>query len=699
MKSYQPADIRNFAIVGHATSGKTMLAEAMLMAGGVIHRMGAITQGSTVSDYHVGEQQRRISEHGTPLNCEWREKRFNFIDTPGYLDFASEALNALRVVDFAVVVIRADHGIGVGTELMWDHASRFGIPKIIVVNQLDREHADFDLLTEEIRERFGPQVYPMQAPVNPGPGFNQVLDVLRGEICTYSGDRSGKFQEMPAEGVWKERVEAMHKDLIEHIAESDDALLQKFFDEGGLSEEMLRTGIHPAVQKQVFIPLFCTAGESNVGVARLLDFIARFGSSPEDRRTVGAVDAAGAPCLVGLSGAEPVAYVFKTLVDTLSGDLSLFRVYSGDVHPGMDLYNSDRRVSERIGQLYRLNGKLRTQVDRLAAGDIGAAVKLKDTHTGNTLCGAKHAVVLQKVAYPTPYTQASIKLAVRGEEDKLAAGLAAMHEEDPAFDFHFDGELHQTILSAQGELHLEVLVERLKRRYKVAIELEPPRIRFRETIRSRGESKYRHKKQTGGAGQFAEVWMRVEHAKRDSGVEFTQSLSGQNVDRVFVPSVEKGVNTACTEGILAGYRVVDVKINFYDGKMHPVDSKDIAFQIAGYFAFKEAFLAARPCLLEPIHDLEIKVPEDCVGKVVGDLSGRRGRILGMDVAGRLQIVRAQAPAAELHHYGTVVRSLTGGRGLHAEKFSHYEEMPAEFEKKVVEAAKASKAAVAANHGH
>jgi len=697
MKSYQPSDIRNLAIVGHATSGKTMLAEAMLMCGDVIRRMGSIVQGSTVSDYHVGEQQRQISIHATPLSLEWQGKRLNVIDTPGYLDFSSDALSALRVVDLAVVVVNAGHGIGVGTEMMWEYATQFGVPKLIVVNGLDRENVDFDLLVEEIRERFGAAVFPMQRPVNPGPGFNAVLDALRQKVCTYAGDRTGKFTESDPAGDWKARAETLHKELIEHVAESDDALLEKFFAEGTLSEDAMRAGLHPALQKQTVIPLFCTAAETNIGVGRLLDFVAKFGSSPADRGAVPATDNNGQPCEVSLGGKDPVAFAFKTLTDPQSGDLSIFRVYSGEVHTGMDLYNSDRRVSERIGQLYRLNGKTRSPVDALPAGDIGAAVKLRDTHTGNTLCDAKKAVVLPKVKYPTPYTQAAIKLNSRGEEDKLAAGLGALHEEDPAFESRVDGELHQTIMAAQGELHLEVLFERLKRRYKIDLELIPPRIRFRETIRNKAESKYRHKKQTGGAGQFAEVWMRIEPAARDSGVDFTESLSGQNVDRVFVPSVEKGVKTACTEGILAGYRVVDVKIDFYDGKMHPVDSKDIAFQIAGYFAFKEAFLNARPCLLEPIHELEIRVPDDCLGKIVGDLSGRRGKILGMDNAGRLQSVRALVPAAELHHYGTVVRSLTGGRGLHSEKFSHYEEMPAEFEKKVIEEAKAAKAAATAAH--
>jgi elongation factor G len=697
MNGTRPADIRNFAIVGHATCGKTTLAEAMLFCGGAIHRLGSVPSGTTISDYHVGEQQRHISIHGTPLNCQWQERRFNFIDAPGYLDFVGEAINALRVADFVLVVIHAGHGIGVGTELVWDQAGSFGIPRIIVVNGFDKEKYAFDSLVEEIRERFGAQIFPLTVPLDPGPGFHRVLDVMRSEVVSYATDRSGKYTEEPASGADKARVDALHKELIEHVAESDDTLLEKYFAEGGLSEDVLRTGIHPAVQRQAFIPLLCTAAETNVGVARLMDFIAKYGSSPADRQTVGAVDAAGAPCLVSLSGKEHVAYVFKTLTDPQSGDLSLFRVYSGDVHTNMELYNSDRRITERIGQLYRLNGKSRTPVDILYAGDIGAAVKLKDTHTGNTLCDAKQVVSLPKVSYPVPYTQAALKLNAPGDEEKLAAGLAALHEEDNAFTYHTDPELHQFIIAAQGELHLEVLFERLKRRYKVDVSLEAPRIRYRETVRGKGEARYRHKKQTGGAGQFAEVWLRIEPAVRDSGLEFTETLVGQDVDRVFVPSVEKGVKTAGTEGIHAGYRVTDVKVEFCGGKMHPVDSKDIAFQIAGYFAFREAFQAAKPVLLEPIHELEIRVPEEFVGRVVGDLSGRRGKILGMDVSGRLQVVKALVPAAQLYHYGTVLRSLTGGRGLHSEKFGHYEELPHDQERKLVETYQQARAAGTAGH--
>ncbi len=700
MNGNRPADIRNFAIVGHASCGKTTLAEAMLLCGGAIHRLGSVAQGTTVSDYHVGEQARHISIHGTPLNCTWQERRLNFIDTPGYLDFAGEAVNALRVADFALVVIHASHGIGVGTELMWEKAGETGVPRMLVVTGIDKEKGDFDALLADIRAHFGKAVFPLAVPLDPGPGFHRVLDVMRSEVVSYATDRSGKYTEEPATGADKARVDALHKELIEHIAESDVTLLQKYFDEDGLSEEVLRTGIHPAVQNQVFIPLLAVSGETNVGVARLLDFIAKYGSSPVDRQTIGAVaTATGSPVLVRLEGAEPVAYVFKSLTDPQTGDLSIFRVYSGTIRPGMEMHNSSRRVAERIGPLYRLNGKTRTPVEALHAGDIGATVKLRDTHTGNTLCDARHAVALPKLEYPIPYTQAALKLNAPGDEEKLAAGLAAMHEEDPEFSYHTDAELHQCIISAQGELHLEVLFERLKRRYKVDVSLEAPRIRYRETIRTAADARYRHKKQTGGAGQFAEVWLRIEPGPRDSGLKFAETLVGQDVDRVFVPSVEKGVKTCAAEGIHAGYRVTDVKIDFYGGKMHPVDSKDIAFQIAGYFAFREAFAAAKPVLLEPINELEIRVPEEFVGRVVGDISGRRGRILGMDLSGRLQVIRAQVPAAQLYHYGTVLRSLTGGRGLHSEKFAHYEEMSPEQEKKLVEEYQKARAAGTANHLH
>ncbi len=689
MATYKPADIRNFAIVGHASSGKTMLSEAMLACSGKISRMGSIAEGTTVSDYHHSEKQRQISTQTSMLHTTWLGKKFNILDTPGYLDFVGEALSALRVADFALVVVHAQHGIGVGTERLWNFASGFNIPKVIVVNAVDKQNEHFDEVLADARAHYGNGVFPLSVPINPGPGFNKVLDVMRNEIVTY--DATGKYEEEPATGEWKDKVTALHKELIEHIAESDDTLLTKFFDQGGLSEEEFRSGIHSAVQKQQFIPLFCTSAETDVGIARLMDFIAKYGSSPVDSAKVPGHDANGKEVAVALNDPDPCVHVFKTMNEEHFGELSFFRVYSGALKTGTDLFNADRKTTERIGQIYNLNGRERTTVTELGAGDIGAVVKLKDTHTGNTLGAARRPVTLPKVKYPNPTIHAALQSSVTGEEDKIAAGLSALHEEDPTFVHRVDSELHQTIISGQGELHLEVIVDRLRRRFNVHVTLAEPRVPFRETIKGLADSKYRHKKQTGGSGQFAEVWMRIEPKPRDTGFEFTQSLVGQNVDRVFVPSVEDGVNQACTEGILAGYRIVDVKVDFYDGKMHPVDSKDIAFQIAGYFAFKEAFQNARPCLLEPIHSVEIRIPEDCMGKVVGDLSSRRGKIQGVEVEGQFQVIKAEVPARELYRYSSTLRSLTGGRGLHAEDFSHYEEMPRELEAKVVEEAKKRKA--------
>jgi elongation factor G len=687
MADHRCAEIRNFAIVGHASSGKTILSEAMLACSGTINRMGRIADGTTVSDYHVSEKQRQISTQTSLLHATWMDKKFNIMDTPGYLDFMSEALAALHVADFALVVVHAQHGIGVGTERVSNFADECGIPKIIVVNAMDKQNANFDKVLAEARAHFGPRVFPLNVPVNPGPDFHQILDVLRSDIVTYETNGRGRYSEETARGAWKDRALQLHRELIELIAESDDALLTKFFDQGGLSEEEFRDGIHAAVQRQHFIPLFCVSAETDVGVARLMDFIAKYGSSPVDRAKVAALDGYSNQAEIALTSSEPVVQVFKTMNEEHFGELSFFRVYSGTVRSGMELYNSTRGITERIGQIYLLNGRDRSAVGELNSGDIGATVKLKDTHTGNTLCLANRPLKLPAPEYPKPSLHAALQPRARGQEDKIAAGLATLQGEDPAFHFRSDPELHQTIVAAQGELHLDVVADRLRRRFNVHFDLIEPRVRFRETIKTSAEADYRHKKQSGGAGQFAEVLLRITPAARDSGITFTESLTGQCVDRVFVASVERGVRHACAEGILAGYRVVDVNVNFYDGKMHPVDSNDISFQVAGYWAFKESFLKARPCLLEPIHSLEIRIPEDCVGKVIGDLSSRRGRVVGMDAGSRLDVVHALAPARELYRYASQLRSLTGGRGLHTEEFSHYEELPAELEQQVIESAK------------
>ena len=684
MKQYATADIRNFALVGHGASGKTCLSEAMLYCSKHINRMGTIDAGNTVSDYHPGEQNRQISIHSTPMVTEWNDKKFNLIDTPGYSDFIGEALSSLAVVDMAAVVVSAVNGVEVGTEQVWDHASKNEIPKIIIINGLDREHVNFDQVLKQCKERFGHNVFPMQLPVNPGPGFNKAVDVLRSELIEYNSDGSGKFTESELPEDLQLQVDELHQCLIEYVAESDDSLLEKFFEQGNLSEEEMRDGIHAAVQNQTFIPLFCTSSTSNIGVARLMDFISKYGSSPVDRAQITALDAiSGEEKIVDLAGSDAVLFVYKSISEGHVGELSFFRVYSGRVSTGIDLYNTSRSRSERFGQLYIMNGKDRSNIGELAAGDLGAVVKLKDTHNGNTLCGAGLKVKLKEVEYPKPNIHAAIEIHSKGDEEKVAVGLSTLHEEDPTFIYRVDSELKQTVISGQGELHLQVIHDRLKRRFSVDIHLIEPKIPYRETIQGNGQSKYRHKKQSGGAGQFAEVWMRIEPKQRGEGVEFSNSLVGQNVDRVFVPSVEKGVGFACSDGVLAGYRVVDLKVDFYDGKQHPVDSKDIAFQIAGQHAFQEAFMQAQPCLLEPIMNIEVKVPEDHMGDVMGDISGRRGKIIGMDSDGSLQVIKAQVPQGHLYNYSTTLRSLTGGRALHTEEFSHYEQMPRDMENKVI----------------
>ncbi|SVB51370.1 uncharacterized protein METZ01_LOCUS204224, partial [marine metagenome] len=429
VKDYQTADIRNFAIVGHGGCGKTILSEAILVNGGIVNRIGSVEAGSTVSDYHPGEKDRQISIHAAPLFVEWENKKFNFIDAPGYLDFIGEAIGAISVADMAMLVIHAVAGIEVGTEQVWDYATKFGIPKMLVVNGLDREHTKFDEILNTAKERFGKNVFPIQLPVNSGPGFNQILDVLRKEIITYQTDGSGKYSEVPAEGEWEIKASELHEELIEYVAESDDSLLETFFEKGGLSEEEMRGGIHAAVQNQTLIPLFCSSAQTNVGVPRIMDFISKYGSSPKDRGDISVLDSNGNETKVSINDSETVAQVFKTISEAHVGDLSFFRVYSGKVISGSDLVNTSRGNNERIGQLSILNGKNRTSVQQFNAGDMGAVVKLKNTHSSDTLCSVSKKVSLPKTQFPNPNIHSAVELHSKGDEEKLAMGLAALHEE------------------------------------------------------------------------------------------------------------------------------------------------------------------------------------------------------------------------------------------------------------------------------
>ena len=686
MSSIETNDIRNLAIVGHGTSGKTTLSEAILYNAGEIGRLGTIQDGTTISDYHQQEINRQISISGTPLHCNWLKKRLNIQDVPGFLDFLGEAKSSLRVSDISIITVPATTGVETGTDIVSGYAEESGIPRLFVATMLDKEHTKFDSLLNQVQSHFSNRVFPLTIPVNAGPGFNQIADVLRKTLLIYKTDGSGEFEEDILHKDLKEKIDGMHEELIEYIAESDDSMLEKFFEEGSLSEEDLREGLHDAIINGNLIPLVATSAQTNIGINRLLDFISKYYPSPADlSKSLKKRTDSDSELIIEPSLDQPTSLlVFKTVSEPHVGELSFFRVYSGSVKSGMDLKNTSRNSSERLGQIFTMNGKHRKEAGILNAGDIGAVVKLKNTHTGDTLCDPKLNIEIQKINFPPPSIHEAVVTKSKGDEEKIATGLATLHEEDPTFVYHVDSELKQTIISGLGELQLEVVVDRLKRKFNVEVDLVEPKVPIRETIKGNGESKYRHKKQSGGAGQFAEVWMRVEPKNRGEGIEFTNSLVGQNVDRVFVPSVEKGVNTACEEGVLAGYRVVDVKVDFFDGKQHPVDSKDVAFQIAGKGAFKESFMNAKPALLEPIMEIQIKVPEEQMGDVMGDISGRRGKILGMDTEGGFQLIKAQAPQASLYRYSTTLRSLTGGRGTHSEKFSHYEYMPSDLQKKVIE---------------
>jgi len=683
LKEFQTDEIRNLTVLGHASAGKTSLVEAMIYTSGGSNRLGRIDDGTTVSDYNEDEISRKFSISASLLHAEWNKTKINIIDTPGYLDFISESKAVTTVVDLGLIVVHAQSGVELGTELVFKYTKEDRLPVFFVVNMLDKEHANFEKTLEGMRESFGNQVVPFQIPVNQGVDFDAVVDVLKNKMFKFSKDGKGKATEQDVPADLKEEVEKLREQITEFVAESDDALLEKFFEEGTLTETELMNGLANAIISRSIFPVFTTSAYQNVGCSTLLDAIVNYGPKPDFRGKISG-NYKDNTVERKIDDSEPTSLlIFKTTSEKHIGELSYFRVMSGSVRSGIDLLNTNTGNYERINQIFVANGKEKYEVAHLHAGDIGTVVKLKNTHTNDTLCDSKSPITFPKIDLPEPVLQVAIEPKSRDDEEKINAGLQTLTDEDPTATFHYDPELKQTILSGQGELHLTILLERLKQKFNVEVNQLPPRIPYRETIRKKANSKYRHKKQSGGAGQFAEVWMTVEPTERGTGVEFTNTLVGQNVDRVFVPSVEKGVKAACEEGILAGYTVTDVKANFYDGKMHPVDSKDIAFQIAGKGAFKEAFMAADPILLEPIYDLTVIVPEEFMGDIMGDISVRRGKIQGMNAEGAFQKIKAKVPLTELYRYSTSLRSMTQGKGMHKQSFSHYEPMPREIQEKVV----------------
>jgi len=692
VKEISTKDLRNIALVAHGGVGKTSLAEAILFSAGETSRMGTVEDGSTVSDYQADEIERKISISTSLMHCQWKDIKLNIIDAPGYADFFGDAVSALRVADVAVVLLDAVSGIAVGTESAMEVITKQGTPHLFFVNREDKEHADFDKAVAALSERFGHKVTVVQFPAREGEEFKAIVDLVQMKLATFATDGSGKYTltDIPAE--LKTKADSLREKLVEMVAECDDTILESYFEKGSLTPEEFAKGLKAGIVKGTLAPVLCGAATKNIGTHLLLDFIATYCPSPADLSPVkGTVPSTGQETTRPVDPAAPLAaLVFKTVAEAHLGELSLIRVYTGTLRMGDEVLNATNGTSEKIGQIYVVNGKTRKEVGALIAGDCGALVKLRNTHTGDCLTAKKDPILLPGIVFPKPVTEVAIVPKSKGDEEKISNGLQALRDEDPSFTVEVNPELRQTIIAGQGELHLDVIIKRLKEKFGVDVDVQKPRIPYRETITGKADEKYRHKKQTGGAGQFAEVWMKVEPLPRGAGFEFENQVVGGAISSVFIPSVEKGVRQVLEEGALAGFKIVDVKAIVYDGKEHPVDSKDIAFQIAGREVFKMAFLNAKPILLEPIYDIEVKVPEENMGEVMGDLSSRRGRILGMDSAGHYQIVRAKVPLAELYKYATTLRSITQGRATYSRSFSHYEPVPRELEAKIIEEAKAER---------
>ncbi|MFZ6033756.1 MAG: elongation factor G [Melioribacter sp.] len=687
MKEYNPDAIRNITLIGHGGSGKTSISELLLFTSGATNRIGKIEEGNTVSDFNQNEIEKQISIYATPLHMEWNNKKINLLDTPGFPDFIGQVISSLYVSDVAVSVIKSAEGIEVGTELTWEYARKYNIPSAVIVNKVDNEHSKFFETIEVAKNRLSPDVSVVAFPASEGLNFNAVVDLIKMKLVTYgeAGSKKVTVEDIPAN--LKEQADKLREELIEKVAESDEDLMNKFFEEGTLSEEDLVKGIKKAIVEGTLVPALPMAATKGVGANTFLDFVEKYFPSPADRKPVEAKMKDGdAPVEIKCDpSGETVLFIFKSLSEQHVGELSIFKVYSGTVTQGIDLVNTHKDKTERIGQLFILNGHNRTEVSSLKAGDIGAVVKLKDSHTGDTLCSKNFLVVLPEIEYPDPVIRMAVQPKAKGDEDKISAALHTAHEEEPTLISKYDPEISQTIIAGQGELQLNLAIKLLKDRYGVDVDLVEPRIPYRETIKGVcNDAEYKHKKQSGGRGQYGHVHLKLEPLPRGGGFEFVDAIVGGVVPGRFVPAVEKGLKEIMSKGILTGSQVVDVKVTLFDGTYHSVDSDEVSFKIAASQAFKKGFMEAKPVILEPIYDVEVKIPEEYMGDVMGDISSRRGKILGMESESPFQIIKAKVPLAELHKYSTQLRSLTSGRGMFKMSFSHYEEVPKEVEAKIIE---------------
>ncbi|HID56007.1 TPA: elongation factor G [Candidatus Poribacteria bacterium] len=683
MKEYRTEQIRNVALIGNAGSGKTSLIDAILFDAGVVDRLGRVDAGNSFVDCDPEEINRKTTLSLKICIAEWEGCKLNILDTPGYEDFYGDLASALRVVDSALVVIDAVTGVGGGTEKSWMMADKYGLPRAILINKLDAEQADFDGIIDQIQRELGARLMPIHIPIGKGSSFSGIVDIISMKAYKFEGDGSDKFEEVDIPEELSSRAEELRESLIEAAAEGEDELTEKYLEGEELTPDEIARGLKASIREGIVVPVMCTSAYQNISVPFILDFIVKSLPSPVESKPIESREPS--------PDAPLAALVFKTTSDPYIGKISYIRVFSGVLTADSQIFNSSKETGERVTKLYHLNGKNQIETPRITAGDLGIAVKLQSASTGDTLCAPEARIVLPGIEFPKPVLSLAISAKSQSDDDKLSTILTSIAEEDPTFQVQRDQEMKQVIVSGLGDVHLNVTLERIKRRYNIEATTTTPKVPYRETIRKSVEGIHaRYKKQTGGRGQFADVVIKMEPLPRGEYFEFVDEIFGGAIPRNFIPAVEKGIRNSMQSGVLAGFPVVDIKVTLYDGKFHPVDSSDLAFQIAASMAFKEAMQKADPVLLEPIMNVEVTVPEEHMGDVLADLNSRRGRVLGVDQKGKYQVIKAQVPMAEMFRYALDLRSMTSARGWFTMEFSHYEEVPYDIAQKIIATAQAEK---------
>ncbi|MEX2246708.1 MAG: elongation factor G [Dehalococcoidia bacterium] len=687
MKEYKTDQIRNIVLLGHGGTGKTSFAEAALFSSGGSTRQGRVDDGTTTSDFDPDEHKRKISITLALVPCEWGGAKVNIVDTPGYADFVGEVKSGIRAADVGVVVVDAVSGVQVGTEQAWRHANRDGLPRVILVNRMDRENANFQQALDQLQSRYGKKVAPLQLPIGSQDSFSGVVDLIEGKA--YTGEK-GEAGDVP--GDMAPAVASAREQLVEAIAEVDDELLAKYLEGGEISEEELASALRKGIALGVTYPVLAASSTKNIGITKALDAIVKYFPSPGELPTKTAKGASGEEELRADPSGPLAALVFKTAADPFVGRLTYLRIISGTLKGDSHVWNAGRDADERLGQLMTLKGKAQEHVPALAAGDIGAVAKLGHTVTGDTLSTKEHPLTLPPLEFPRPPFNVAVTPKGKADVEKMGPSLHRMAEEDPTLVVHRDEMTGETIVSGMGETHVDVAAEKMKRKFSVELNLAPPRVPYRETITMNVESEYIHKKQTGGHGQYARVSIRLEPNK-GGGFQFVDKVVGGSVPRNYIPAVEKGVAEAMHEGALAHFPMVDLRVTLFDGKEHPVDSSEMAFKLAGSMALKQGAMKANPVLLEPVVTMQIRVPEGHTGDVMSDLNGKRAKVHGMTPEDDgTTVIDAEAPLAEVLRYATDLRSITQGRGSFEMQFDHYEEVPQHIAQKVI--AEATKVATA-----